>query len=65
MRKSGIAPPALPSQWNEKLDSYILHHRKPIHDGGGVYDLDNLYILTPKMHKEILDPNYHFNWNSL
>lgn len=36
------APTALKSQWLEGQIKYHLHHAKPIHDGGGVYDLDNL-----------------------
>lgn len=28
--------------------------------GGGIYDMDNMLIVTPKFHKEILDPKYHF-----
>ena len=41
--------------------SYILHHINPIYNGGGVYDLNNLVIVTPLMHQNILDPNFHFN----
>ena len=40
---------------------YVIHHRKPIHDGGGVYDLGNIVISTPRFHLDILDRNYHFN----
>lgn len=29
-------------------------------NNGGVYDMDNMLIVTPKFHKEILDPKYHF-----
>ena len=39
---------------------YVIHHKQPIAKGGGVYDLDNLIILSPDMHKIILDPKYHF-----
>ncbi|MGM9934905.1 RHS repeat-associated core domain-containing protein [uncultured Clostridium sp.] len=39
---------------------YSIHHKQPIAKGGGVYDLDNLIIVSPKMHKIILDPKYHF-----
>jgi hypothetical protein len=42
---------------------YEIHHKTPIHDGGGVYDIDNLVIVTPRYHKEILDPAYHFKKN--
>ncbi|WP_346763408.1 hypothetical protein [Escherichia sp. E4694] len=29
------------------------HHNKPIEEGGGVYDIDNLRITPPKQHKFI------------
>jgi hypothetical protein len=57
--KKGIAPLAPLEQWNGKIDSYQLHHIKPIHDKGGVYDLNNIVIVTPRYHKEILNPSYH------
>jgi len=40
----------------------VLHHKTPINQGGSVYDVDNLYIVTPKYHKEILDPAYHYGY---
>ena len=30
------------------------------HHGQSVYDLDNLLVVTPRYHKEILDGGYHF-----
>ena len=42
------------------MESYVLHHKVPIHAGGGVYDLDNLIVVTPQMHQQILDTSYHF-----
>lgn len=59
MRK-GIAPLAPPDQHLGKQSSYVLHHTTPIHEGGGVYSMDNLSIVTPRLHKEILDPAYHY-----
>ena len=59
--KKGNAPFAVPEQWNGKNGKYVIHHRKPIHDGGGVYDLSNIVISTPRFHLDILDRNYHFN----
>ena len=56
----GLAPKIAKSQQYGKLSSYVLHHKTPIHAGGGVYDLDNLVIVTPRMHQEILDKAYHF-----
>ncbi|MFD6285856.1 hypothetical protein ACFWDP_40305 [Streptomyces anthocyanicus] len=36
-----------------------MHHVKPIQHGGGVYELDNLGVVTPPHHAEVLDPDYH------
>ncbi|WP_088362926.1 hypothetical protein [Bacillus cereus] len=58
--KKGFAPFAPASQYHGKHRVYILHHKQPIHQGGDVYDLDNLLIVSPKMHQQILDPAYHF-----
>ncbi|HHL3301005.1 TPA: HNH endonuclease [Bacillus cereus] len=44
---------------------YILHHKQPIHQGGDVYNLDNLIIVSPKTHQTILDPTYHFGKKGL
>ena len=59
MRK-GLAPKVVSSQTYGQLDRYVLHHKTPIYAGGGVYDLDNIAIVTPRMHQEILDKAYHF-----
>ncbi|ETS29623.1 PAAR motif protein [Photorhabdus khanii NC19] len=36
-----------------KRSSFELHHVKSLKDGGSVYDLDNLQVVTPKRHIEI------------
>ncbi|MGY2314996.1 hypothetical protein ACW9I6_09960 [Pseudomonas sp. SDO5522_S412] len=33
---------------------------RPLYHGGGVYDMDNLMIVTPKFHLDVLDRDYHF-----
>ena len=58
--RAGFAPIAQANQHHGELRSLILHHRTPIHAGGGVYDLGNLLIVTPKFHQSILDHAYHF-----
>ncbi|WP_256661284.1 S-type pyocin domain-containing protein [Pseudomonas sp. DTU12.3] len=50
--KRGLSPTASGSErigGKIKLD---IHHIEPIFDGGSVYDVDNLRILTPKQHIE-------------
>lgn len=59
--QDGLAPIAQKSQQYGKIKSYVLHHMDPIYNGGGVYDLDNLKIVTPRFHQEILDKGFHFN----
>ena len=36
-----------------ELKKFEIHHVKPIEKGGGIYDIDNLRITTPKSHKFI------------
>ena len=57
--KTGLAPVVDSTQRTNGANSYQLHHVKPIHDNGGVYDLSNIIIVTPRYHKEMLDPKYH------
>ena len=54
------APIAVEEQWFGSRSKYELHHKKPIWDGGDVYNLDNLVIVSPRYHQEILDKDYHF-----
>jgi hypothetical protein len=60
--KDGLAPYVKEIQQLGGQRNYILHHKTPINQGGGVYDVDNLYIVTPKYHKEILTPAYHYGY---
>lgn len=56
----GLAPKVSVTQGVGKNTSYVLHHIEPIQHGGGVYDMDNLLIVTPRYHAEVLDPFYHY-----
>ncbi|MFB4283919.1 DNRLRE domain-containing protein [Nonomuraea sp. MTCD27] len=38
---------------------YEIHHKTPVVQGGAVYDLDNLIVVTKKVHDEILEKGYH------
>lgn len=60
MKTKGTAPLVADEQTLGRINSYQLHHAKPIHDNGPVYDFDNIYVLTPKFHKEILEEGYHY-----
>ena len=57
--RAGAAPKADEMQIVGKLESYVLHHRTPIQHGGGVYDLDNIVVVSPRFHQEALDSSYH------
>lgn len=35
-------------------------HRTPTSRGGDPYDPDNILVVTPRYHKEVLDPLYHY-----
>lgn len=59
--QQGLAPYVHSSQQVGKTKrSYELHHRTPIQHGGGVYDLDNIMIVTPRYHQEVLSPLFHY-----
>ncbi|HVU57809.1 MAG TPA: RHS repeat-associated core domain-containing protein [Puia sp.] len=63
LMKQGFAPFTDPSQaaGNNRVQMvYQLHHIKPIQQGGAVYDVDNIMVVTPKYHAEVLSPNYHY-----
>lgn len=60
--QGGLAPFTDVSQQIGGMKNYVLHHKTPINQRGAVYDMDNLYIVTPKYHKEILDPAYHYGY---
>lgn len=38
---------------------YIIHHDTPISQGGAVFDLRNMSIVTPRFHQELLSKSYH------
>jgi hypothetical protein len=59
LMRAGNAPRVDKTQAVGKLQRYILHHRMPIQHGGGVYDLSNIVVVTPRFHKEALDSSYH------
>lgn len=60
LMSKGKAPYAPIKEHYGKNNKYVLHHKQPIDKGGDVYNLDNLIIVSPKMHQNILDPSYHF-----
>ena len=60
--KKGLAPKTLDNQKLGNKGSYEIHHNTPINQGGEVYDFDNLTIVTPRYHKEILSPEFHFGY---
>lgn len=57
---NGCSPKVPLNQVTGKLDTYQLHHNKPIHQGGAVYNLGNITIVTPLYHRSILERVYHY-----
>lgn len=51
--KEGLSPFTLDSGHAGKRKTYNIHHVIPIHAGGEVYDMDNMRIVTPKLHLQI------------
>ncbi|EMV8483415.1 colicin, partial [Salmonella enterica] len=49
----GKAPKSRKSDAAGKRTSFELHHDKPISQDGGVYDMDNIRVTTPKHHIDI------------
>lgn len=48
--KRGLAPKTLEEDWVNGRTTFELHHVHEIQDGGDVYNIDNLLIVTPKAH---------------
>ncbi|MHC8337598.1 S-type pyocin domain-containing protein [Pseudomonas sp. HLT2-19-2] len=48
--KHGLSPKPHQTEHVGKRRKYEIHHVTPIDNGGAVYDIDNLRILTPKQH---------------
>lgn len=51
--KVGKAPKTRTLDVSGKRTSFELHHEKPISQNGGVYDMDNISVVTPKRHIDI------------
>jgi hypothetical protein len=49
----GASPTVDEVDFAGKKDKFEIHHKKFIKDGGAVYDIDNLTIMTPKAHIEL------------
>ncbi|WP_371924669.1 hypothetical protein [Pseudomonas sp. R5(2019)] len=49
----GKAPYVLPGDHSGKRKVFEIHHVLPISNGGAVYDVDNLRVLTPVKHIEL------------
>ncbi|MFJ5329743.1 S-type pyocin domain-containing protein [Pectobacterium versatile] len=48
--KKGRSPYAVPKEQSGRRTVFEIHHKIRIVDGGGVYDIDNMSIATPKRH---------------
>lgn len=50
---SGYAPRVIKADRYKSFKSFILHHQMPISEGGEVYDLSNIRVVTPSAHQTI------------
>ncbi|WAB98366.1 S-type pyocin domain-containing protein [Pseudomonas putida] len=48
--RNGLAPFAPESHWVGRRTKIEIHHKHEIANGGAVYDLDNLLLMTPRVH---------------
>jgi hypothetical protein len=48
--RNALSPSAPPQEQVGGRQKYEIHHIKPISEGGSVYDIDNLQLLTPIQH---------------
>ncbi|WP_313645976.1 S-type pyocin domain-containing protein, partial [Pseudomonas sp.] len=53
MRKNGNAPLVNDEDIYMSQMTFAIHHVLPISEGGGVYDMSNLRIVTPRVHNTI------------
>ncbi|MBC0852771.1 S-type pyocin domain-containing protein [Pantoea stewartii] len=51
--KVGKAPASRESEQVGRKVKYEIHHIEPINEGGAVYDVDNMGVVTPKRHIDI------------
>lgn len=60
LMRNGRAPIAPSSQHFGGRTRYELHHITPVSRGGAVYDLDNIVVVTPRYHRDVLSGSYHY-----
>lgn len=60
LMSQGKAPFVTKSQQYGGRLRYELHHRTPVARGGAEYDVDNIVVVTPRYHRDALDPSYHY-----
>jgi len=53
LMSKGHAPRARNSDHHKRHATFILHHVVPISEGGAVYDIDNIRVVTPAAHNQI------------
>jgi hypothetical protein len=60
LMSQGQAPFVPESQQFGGRFRYELHHIVPVSRGGAEFDPDNIVVVTPRDHQEVLDPSYHY-----
>jgi hypothetical protein len=54
--RAGMPPLASLAEQYEEFTAFMIYHKIPVSDGGSLYDLSNMLIVTPYMYHTILDP---------
>jgi hypothetical protein len=60
LMQSGRAPIAPSSQHFGGRTRYELHHVTPVSRGGAEFDLNNIVVVTPRYHQDVLSTSYHY-----
>ncbi len=56
--RAGAPPLAPQSQRFDDLSAYMIYHKAPVSQGGALYDMSNMLVVTPFMYQAVLDPRY-------
>ena len=53
LMQRGLAPKTPTSGQYGRHDFWILHHEFELREGGGTYEMENIFVVTPRFHQDI------------